>query len=113
MRYSPFAMERYQSTHEHRVKYNLSESGVHPMTLAELLEIAGASTGVDDVLLGYGQSNGSDLLRERIAALYPGATDTSVLVTVGGRRKFVAQIGQHRGHRALRIVRGIEPNERI
>lgn len=84
MRYSPFAMERYQSTHEHRVRHNLSESGVHPMTVAELLEIAGVSEGIDDVLLGYGQSNGSDLLRERIAALYPGATDASVLVTVGG-----------------------------
>ncbi len=84
MRYSPFAMERYQSTHEHRVRYNLSESGVHPMTLAELLEIAEHPGGVDDVLLGYGQSNGSDLLRERIATLYPGATEASVLVTVGG-----------------------------
>jgi len=84
VRYSPFAMERYQSTYEHHVRYNLSESGVHPMTLAELLEIAEVSGGVDDVLLGYGQSNGSDLLRQRIAALYQGATDASVLVTVGG-----------------------------
>lgn len=84
MRYSPFRMERYQSTYEHRVRFNLSESGVHPMTLAELLEIADAQSGVEDILLGYGQSNGSDVLRDRIAALYPGATDASVVVTVGG-----------------------------
>jgi len=36
-----------------------------------------------DVRLGYSQSNGTDLLRERIAALYPGATADNVLVTTG------------------------------
>jgi aspartate/methionine/tyrosine aminotransferase len=77
-------MERYQSTYEHRVEINLSESGVHPLTVRELLDLAGIGGGVDDVRLGYGQSNGSDELRARIAALYPGATDANVLVTVGG-----------------------------
>lgn len=84
MRYSPFRMERYQSTYEHRVEINLSESGVHPMTVRELLELAGHEGGIDDVRLGYGQSNGSDELRARIAALYPDATEANVLVTVGG-----------------------------
>lgn len=85
MRYSPFRMERYQSTWEHRVEINLSESGVHPMTVRELLELGGrADMAVQDIRLGYGQSNGSDELRARIAALYPGATEASVLVTVGG-----------------------------
>jgi len=84
VRYSPFRMERYQSTWEHRVEINLSESGVHPMTVRELLALAELDGGVDDVRLGYGQSNGSDELRARIAALYPGATEANVLVTVGG-----------------------------
>ena len=84
MRYAPFRMERWQSTYEHRVRYNLSESGVHPLTVGELLELAGVGERIEDVRLGYGQSNGSDELRERIAALYPGATEASVLVTVGG-----------------------------
>jgi aspartate/methionine/tyrosine aminotransferase len=86
VRYAPFRMERYQSTYEHRVGINLSESGVHPLTVRELLELAGrgAGDGVDHVRLGYGQSNGSDALRARIASLYPGATDANVLVTVGG-----------------------------
>jgi aspartate/methionine/tyrosine aminotransferase len=84
VRYTPFRMERYQSTWEHRVEINLSESGVHPMTTRELLELAGSDLDVMGVRLGYGQSNGSDELRARIAALYPGATDASVLVTVGG-----------------------------
>ena len=84
MRYTPFRMERYQSTYEHRVRYNLSESGVHPLTVGELLEIAESDVSIDDIRLGYGQSNGSDGLRELIAGQYQGATAASVLVTVGG-----------------------------
>lgn len=84
MRYEPFRMERWQSTYEHRVRYNLSESGVHPLTVTELLELAGDHPSLDRVQLAYGQSNGSDELRSLIATQYPGATDASVLVTVGG-----------------------------
>ena len=84
MKYSPFTMERWQSTYEHRVRFNLSESGVHPLSVSELLELADRGPETLDVRLGYGQSNGSDELRSRIAALYPGATEKSVLVTTGG-----------------------------
>lgn len=77
-------MERWQSTYEHRVRYNLSESGVHPLTAAELLVLAGSDFDLGGVRLGYTQSNGSDELRALIAAMYPGAGDASVLVTVGG-----------------------------
>jgi len=85
-------MERWQSTYENRVEINLSESGVHPMTVSELLGLAGREEGIEHVRLGYGQSNGSDLLRDRIAAMYPGATEASVLVTVGGAEaNFVGQ----------------------
>lgn len=84
MRYTPFRMERWQSNYEHRVRYNLSESAVHPLTVGELFDIAGKERGTDHIELGYGQSNGSDKLRERIASLYSGATEDSVLVTIGG-----------------------------
>ncbi|MGH7507798.1 MAG: aminotransferase class I/II-fold pyridoxal phosphate-dependent enzyme [Longimicrobiales bacterium] len=90
MSFRPFAMERWQSTWENRVAYNLSESGVHPVSVAELLGLAGGSS-IDDVLLGYGQSNGSDVLRERIAALYTGASEANVMVTNGSAEaNFVA-----------------------
>jgi len=79
--FHPFAMERWQSTFEYRVDYNLSESGVHPLTLRELLDLSGI-TDLDDTLLGYGQSNGSDLLRSRIARMY-GCTDDCVVATNG------------------------------
>lgn len=80
----PFEMERWQSRFEHRVRYNLSESGVHPMTPGELLEMAGVDLDLRALRLGYGQSNGSDGLRARIAALHPGASTHSVTVTTGG-----------------------------
>src|SRR5688572_27139090 len=84
LRYAPFRMERWQSTYEHRVRYNLSESGVHPLTVDELLELAESDLSLGAMRLGYSQSNGSDELRSLIAARHPGATDASVLVTVGG-----------------------------
>jgi len=81
---TPFQMERWQSTFEHTVKYNLSESGVHPMTVRELEALAGDSINIEDIRLEYGQSNGSELLRKRIAATHKGASERQVLVTVGG-----------------------------
>jgi len=84
VRYEPFRMERWQSTYEHRVRINLSESGVHPLTAGELVALSGHDIDLGDTLLSYGQSNGSDELRSLIAAQYEGADDTSVLVTVGG-----------------------------
>ena len=60
MKYHPFAMERWQSTYEHRVRFNLSESGVHPLSVTELLSLADLDPDTLDVRLGYGQSNGSD-----------------------------------------------------
>ena len=83
-KFVPFELERWQSTWENRVRFNLSESGVHPLTIHELLGLAGASAmPLLEVRLGYSQSNGTDLLRERIAALYPGASPDQVLVTTG------------------------------
>jgi aspartate/methionine/tyrosine aminotransferase len=89
MQIPPFEMERWQSLWENEVTYNLSESGVAPFTLAELLELTGADPS--DTSLGYGHTQGSPLLRERIAALYPGASAENVLVTSGSAEaNFVA-----------------------
>jgi len=84
MGFVPFAMERWQSTWENRVRFNLSESGVHPLSAAELLALAGGdATDVLGRRLGYPQSNGTEPLRAAIAALYPGATSDHVIVTSG------------------------------
>lgn len=77
----PFEMERWQSLWENRVRYNLSESGVAPFTLSELQDLTGLDPS--DTSLGYGHTEGSPLLRERVAGLYPGATANDVLITSG------------------------------
>ena len=78
-----FDLERWQSIHEHDVEINLSESGVQPLRLRDIVETADLS----DLLgqeLGYTQTNGTATLRERVAALYDGASAANVLVTNGG-----------------------------
>lgn len=78
-----FAMERMQSTWENLVDYDMSESGVRPLTLRELVEMGFDLDAFMDVPLGYSQSNGTIELRERIAALYPGASVDHIEVTNG------------------------------
>ena len=67
-----FEMERMQSTWENLVDYDMSESGVRPLTLRELVEMGFDLDAFLDQPLGYSQSNGTIELRERLAALYPG-----------------------------------------
>ena len=84
MPFVTFDLERWQSTWENRVRYNLSESGVHPLSVRELLALAQAAADpLLDVRLGYSQSNGTVALRENLAALYPGATPDHIEVTNG------------------------------
>jgi aspartate/methionine/tyrosine aminotransferase len=84
MRIETFRMERMQCLYEHEVEYNLSESGVQPMTLEELLGGREAITSFLSTEIGYPQSNGSLTLRERIASFYPGAQPENVTVVNGG-----------------------------
>ena len=82
--FHPFELEHFISDHEEGVTYNFSESGVHPLTLGGLLELAGTNVGaLSEVLLNYPEVRGTERLRARIAALYPGAGAENVLVTVG------------------------------
>jgi aspartate/methionine/tyrosine aminotransferase len=84
MTFVPFELERWQSTWENRVRYNISESGVHPLSIAELLDMAGSDLAeFADLRMIYNQSDGSDELRAAIARLYPGATPEHVTVTLG------------------------------
>jgi aspartate/methionine/tyrosine aminotransferase len=82
--FQPFELEHWQSDFEQTVSFNLADSTIQPLSLGELIE------GADlDALLAaplyYPEVNGERTLRERIAALYPGAAHDAddVLVTVG------------------------------
>ncbi len=83
MRIPPFALERFQSLHEHQVEINLTESGVEPLDVGELLGAAGTDVLLDQPL-AYTQSNGTPELRAAIAATLPGVAEAEVLVANGG-----------------------------
>jgi aspartate/methionine/tyrosine aminotransferase len=83
MRIETFQMERMQSTWENLVDYDMSESGIRPLTLRELTGMGFDLESFLDEPLGYSQSNGTVELRERIAALYPGAGVDGIEVTNG------------------------------
>jgi aspartate/methionine/tyrosine aminotransferase len=82
-RFLPFDIERMMSKWENVIEYNLSESGVHPLAVRELVDDPAVIDELLDTPLHYPQSNGIPELRERIAALYHDATPDNVLVTVG------------------------------
>jgi aspartate/methionine/tyrosine aminotransferase len=83
-RFQPFVMERMMSKFEKAVDYNLSESGVHPLTLNELFQDDPEGMArLMSLEMDYAHANGIPELRRNIAALYPGAGPENVLVTVG------------------------------
>lgn len=83
-KFQPFVMERMMSKFEKEVDYNLSESGVHPLTLKELYQDdPDGLAGLLSLEMDYAHANGIPELRKHIAALYRGAGPENVLVTVG------------------------------
>ena len=82
MEIEEFKLERIQSLYENTVELNLSDSGVHPMSLNDLLSDA-EMRELQALELGYGWTNGAVSLRETIAALYESRTSDEVIVTNG------------------------------
>src|SRR5215210_966669 len=83
MKLETFEMERMQSTWENLVRYNLSESGVHPVALADLLIDDKDREEFFKIELGYSQSNGTPELRSAVAAIYEGAREENIIATTG------------------------------
>ncbi len=83
MRIETFQMERMQSTWENVVDFDLSESGVYPVSLKELAELGLDLEWALKTPLSYSQSNGTPELRQALAELYPGATLDQIEVTNG------------------------------
>jgi aspartate/methionine/tyrosine aminotransferase len=77
-----FRMERTQCLYENEVEYNLSESGVLPLKVEEILEGSDPAAFLS-IGLKYPESTGSNELRDHIAQWY-GTTRDHVLVTNGG-----------------------------
>jgi aspartate/methionine/tyrosine aminotransferase len=83
-RIDEFRMERYQSLYWHEVEFDLSESGVSPMTVRDLLGPDGDAETFATTALGYPLSEGSEESRANIAAWYPDCTSANVTLVNGG-----------------------------
>jgi len=84
MKIETFEMMRMQCLYDREVEFDLSETTVLPLRVSELLD------GVDDVErfvaneLGYPESKGSRLFRERIAQFYMDCKPENITVTNSG-----------------------------
>ena len=82
MKFPSFDLERIQSIYENSVEINLTESGIEPLSLKELMN----TKELEELLnlpLGYGYTQGTPLLRQRISNLYEGVDENNILVTSG------------------------------
>lgn len=82
MEIETFQLERDQSLYENEVEINLTESGVEPLTIAELLNQQ-ETAELLSLRLGYNHTEGTPGLRSAIATWYPGARMENLLVTNG------------------------------
>ena len=75
--------------HETHVKYDIAESGILPMTTAEVLDLlpaAARAAALDRLLalpLGYSEARGTEELRRLLAATYTRGDADHILVTTG------------------------------
>lgn len=89
MKLEPFALERWMTTYEQHVSFDIAESGILPLTINEMLawEPRDARENLLDTLLnlrlGYSEAPGSLELRSLIAATYQQCGPENVLVTTG------------------------------
>jgi len=89
MKIEPFLLERWMTRHETPVKYDIAESGILPLSSADLLAFEPAdrrAATLDRLLhlpLGYSEARGTEALRTALASTYARGDADHVLVTTG------------------------------
>ena len=106
MKIKPFGVEIWMNQYETQCAYNLAETCVESLTVAQLLEIAGKHNVILDELLPlkltYGAIEGTGRLRCNVAALYTRQTAENVTITHGAI-----------GANALVYATLVEPGDRV
>ena len=106
MKIKPFGVEIWMNQYETQCVYNLAETCVESLTVAQLLEIAGKHNVILDELLPlkltYGAIEGTERLRGNVAALYTRQTAENVTITHGAI-----------GANALVYATLVEPGDRV
>ena len=89
MRIEPFQLERWMTTYEMGVKWDIAESGIFPMSTREVLallpedEREATLERLLDLRLGYSEACGSGELRRLIAGTYERTAPEEILITTG------------------------------
>ena len=92
MKIERFQMERTQCLFENEVRFNLSESGVSPLSLSDLVPGKDQRDILDKLPLGYPHSTGRKSLRKNIARFYGCSDHECVTVMNGGSEANYAAI---------------------
>ena len=84
MNLTPFKLERYFAKYEFNTEYLLCSSDCEAMSIADLLALEeGATEKLQNVWLGYTESQGSPALRKEIANVYESIDPEEILVHTG------------------------------
>jgi len=89
MRIEPFVLERWMTKYETKVKYDIAESGILPMTTNGLLALVSeeerhaTQERLLNLPLGYSEACGTLELRQALADTYEGCSPDNILVTTG------------------------------
>jgi aspartate/methionine/tyrosine aminotransferase len=89
LKIEPFLLERWMTRHETRVRYDIAESGIQPLSINDLLAFEAPDArdrivgGLLDLPLGYSEARGSEALRGLFAATYSRGDVDHILVTTG------------------------------
>ncbi len=106
MKIKPFGVEIWMNQYETQCAYNLAETCVESLTVAQLLDIAGKRDAILGELLPlkltYGAIEGSERLRGNVAALYARQKAENVTITHGAI-----------GANALVYATLVEPGDRV
>ncbi|CAN5817005.1 aminotransferase [soil metagenome] len=89
MKIERFELERWMTRWELEVDYDICESGILPLSLAELYDLIGSDVAGDlqdsiaTMALGYSEARGTIALRTILADTYRDTTPDDILVTTG------------------------------
>lgn len=89
MKIETFQLERWMTTYELAVKYDIAESGIAPMSVNDLLALLPESERAEtlasllDLRLGYTEARGTAALRTELASTYADTSPDNILVTTG------------------------------
>ncbi|MDQ0112630.1 aminotransferase class I/II-fold pyridoxal phosphate-dependent enzyme [Paenibacillus harenae] len=84
MHIAPFALEQWQNLHAKQAKYNLADTCADCLTMEQLLSIGGASPAgqlqaMSALKLAYGETQGSQQLRQLAAQRYTSVTADGIV----------------------------------